>query len=559
MKLLDDALKYCRDVIDGAEITTDEVKQQCKKFLYDYEIKQYEDKFEFFLCAKKLNVINNILKIINYATGFVAGKSVYDGIVGFQALILVAIFGWRYKNDKNKFRYRDVVLFIPRKNAKTFLIALIFILLMLTEQNFSEFYSVCIDRDLAKEVRKAMAQIITASPALEKHFFVSESEIGIIKCTLTHSFYYPRTSKANKNNSIRPAAVCADEVGAFTSNDNIQAMRKGQLSVKNPLMFKTTTAYAESDSIMLEELEYDRAVLEGTVTNERIFILLYYALREEVWDDMAIYKANPLRVEENYEEIKSDREIAKIKISEQEELLTKNFNIFLDTNELDKYLDIRYWKKCKVDNINFEGKEVIVGVDLSVTTDLTAVSIMYREDNKIYCKSHGFLPEDSLAERRENIDYRNYGELGYCDIHKGMTVSYTKVEEYIRSIEETYNCKIISIVTDPMNAKEMMERLSEDFDVIMLKQTYTNLSPATKEFRKLVYDGNVFYEKNELLDWNMKNAITTKGKADDEMLQKENKNKQRIDMVAVLVFGMTQLIVEEEKYSAVDTLDKMDW
>ncbi len=499
------------------------------------------------------------MKIINYATGFVAGKSVYDGIVGFRALILVAIFGWRYKNDKNKFEYRDVVLFIPRKNAKTFLIALIFILLMLTEQNFSEFYSVCIDRDLAKEVRKAMTQIITASPALEKHFFVSESEIGIIKCTLTHSFYYPRTSKANKNNSIRPAAVCADEVGAFTSNDNIQAMRKGQLSVKNPLMFKTTTAYAESDSIMLEELEYDRAVLEGTVTNERIFILLYYALREEVWDDRAIYKANPLRVEENYEEIKSDREIAKIKISEQEELLTKNFNIFLDTNELDKYLDIRYWKKCKVDNINFEGKEVIVGVDLSVTTDLTAVSIMYREDNKIYCKSHGFLPEDSLAERRENIDYRNYAELGYCDIHKGMTVSYTKVEEYIRRIEETYNCKIISIVTDPMNAKEMMERLSEDFDVIMLKQTYTNLSPATKEFRKLVYDGNVFYEKNELLDWNMKNAITTKGKADDEMLQKENKNKQRIDMVAVLVFGMTQLIVEEEKYSAVDTLDKMDW
>lgn len=559
MKLLDDALKYCRDVIDGIEITTDEVKQQCKKFLHDYEIKQYEDKFEFFLCAKKLKIINNILKIINYATGFVAGKSVYDGIVGFQALILVAIFGWRYKNDKNKFRYRDVVLFIPRKNAKTFLIALIFILLMLTEQNFSEFYSVCIDRDLAKEVRKAMTQIITASPALEKHFFVSESEIGIIKCTLTHSFYYPRTSKANKNNSIRPAAVCADEVGAFTSNDNIQAMRKGQLSVKNPLMFKTTTAYAESDSIMLEELEYDRAVLEGTVTNERIFILLYYALREEVWDDRAIYKANPLRVEENYEEIKSDREIAKIKISEQEELLTKNFNIFLDTNELDKYLDIRYWKKCKVDNINFEGKEVIVGVDLSVTTDLTAVSIMYREDNKIYCKSHGFLPEDSLAERRENIDYRNYAELGYCDIHKGMTVSYTKVEEYIRRIEETYNCKIISIVTDPMNAKEMMERLSEDFDVIMLKQTYTNLSPATKEFRKLVYDGNVFYEKNELLDWNMKNAITTKGKADDEMLQKENKNKQRIDMVAVLVFGMTQLIVEEEKYSAVDTLDKMDW
>lgn len=559
MKLLNDAIKYCKDVINGNEITTNEVKQQCEKFIYDYEVRQYEGDFEFFLCEKKLKIINNLLKIINYATGFVAGKSVYDGIVGFQALILVAIFGWRYKDNKNKFRYRDVILFIPRKNAKTFLVSLVFILLMLTEQNYSEFYSICIDRDLAKEVRKAMAQIISASPALAKHFFVSESEIGIIRCTLTHSFYYPRTSKANKNNSIRPAAVCCDEVGAFTDNGNIQAMRKGQLSVLNPLMFKTTTAYAESDSIMLEELEYDRAVLDGTITNERIFCLLYYAKREEVWEDMAIYKANPLRVEENYEEIKSDRETAKIKTSEQEELLTKNFNIFLDTNEMDRYLDIKYWKKCEVDEVNFEGKEVIVGVDLSVTTDLTAVSIMYRQGDKIYCKSHGFLPEDSLAERRENINYRSYAKFGYCDIHKGMTISYGKVEEYIRNIEAEYKCKINYIVTDPMNAKEMMERLAADYDVIMLKQTFTNLSPATKEFRKGVYDGNVFYEKNELLDWNMKNAITVKGKADDEMLAKENKNKQRIDMVAVLIFAYTQLIIEEEKYDPMAALEKSNW
>ena len=77
-------------------------------------------------------------------------------------------------------------------------------------------------------------------------------------------------------------------------------MRKGQLSVKNPLMLKLTTAYAESDSIMLEELEYDRAVLNGTVDNKRLFALLYYSTVEEAWTDEGLYKANPLRVEENY-------------------------------------------------------------------------------------------------------------------------------------------------------------------------------------------------------------------------------------------------------------------
>lgn len=546
MMLLNKALKYCEDVLNNREITTDEVKQQCKIFMDNYNFNQYKDDFKYYFDKDKLKIINNLLKLFNYATGFVVGKQVLEGLVGFQALFLCAIFGWRYKNDSSKFMYRDVVLFIPRKNTKTFIIAVTMILLMLTEQNYSEFYSICIDRDLATEVRKAMKQIIEASPALKKYFFISESEIGIIKCKLTNSFFKPRTSKANKNNSIRPACVCCDEVGAFTTVDNIQAMRSGQLSVKNPLMLKITTAYAESDSIMLEELEYDRKVLNGIEKNDTLFALLYYCDREEAWTDEGIYKANPLRVEENYKEIKLNREIAKIKTKEQEEYLTKNLNIFLKTNELNKYLNIDYWKKCRVDNIDFKDKEVIVGLDLSVTTDLTAVSIMYKENNIIYCKSHGFLPEDSLNERRENIDYRKYAELKYCDIHKGMTVNYTKVEEYIRSIESTFGCTIKSIVTDPMNAKELVERLGNDYDVILLKQTFTNLSPATKEFRKKVYDGEVKYEKNELLDWNMSNAITIPGKADDEMLAKQDKNKQRIDMVAVLIFGMVELLGEDK-------------
>ncbi|MGC7873932.1 terminase large subunit domain-containing protein, partial [Desulfosporosinus sp. SYSU MS00001] len=311
MILLDKALKYCTDVVEGREITTIEVGLQCSIFLQDYYERQYNDEFEFYFDEKKLKKINNLSKLFNYATGFVSGKQVLEGLEGFQALFLCAIFGWRYKSNKNKFRYRDVVLFIPRKNAKSFIAALVILLLMLTEQNFSEFYSICIDRDLAKETRKAMAQLISASPYIEKHFFVSDSEIGIIKCKLTNSYYVPRTSKANKNNSIRPACFVADEVGAFTTNGNIQAMRKGQLSVLNPIEIKTTTAYAESDSIMLEELEYDKAVLNGIVNETRLFCLLYYCSREEAWTEEGLYKANPLRVEENYKEIRADREKAK--------------------------------------------------------------------------------------------------------------------------------------------------------------------------------------------------------------------------------------------------------
>ena len=40
-------------------------------------------------------------------------------------------------------------------------------------------------------------------------------------------------------------------------------MRSGQLSVRNPLMFKLTTAYAEDKSIMLDELEYLKKIYKS--------------------------------------------------------------------------------------------------------------------------------------------------------------------------------------------------------------------------------------------------------------------------------------------------------
>jgi phage terminase large subunit-like protein len=108
-----------------------------------------------------------------------------------------------------------------------------------------------LDRELAGEVKKAMMQIIQASPHIEKYFKLSNTLSGKIVCKLTNSFYQDRTAEASRNNAIRPSAFIADEIGAFKDYHNINAMKSGQLSVKNPLRFKLTTAYAEKDSIMV--------------------------------------------------------------------------------------------------------------------------------------------------------------------------------------------------------------------------------------------------------------------------------------------------------------------
>lgn len=548
MLLLEQAIKYAKDVIAGEEITTWEVKKQCEIFINDYEHRQYEEGFEFYFDEKKLRVINDLLKLINFATGFVAGKQVLENLAAFQCFFIANIFGWRYKDKPYKFRYNDNTLFISRKNAKTALIAIVFILLMLTEQRYSEFYSICLTKELSAEIKKAMEQILGASPLIKKRFKISTTKTGSIKCLLTGSYFEPRTAESGKNNSIRPSAFVSDEHANFSENSNFNAMKSGQKNVLNGLVFRTTTAYTIDNSIMEEDLAYIRSVLKGELEDERQFALIYYADEEHLWDDYGLYQANPLRVEENYDTMRKDRAIALVKDSVKEEFLTKTMNVFLSQDEFEKYLDVNYFKKGALKEIDFGSKEVVVSLDLSLTTDLTAVDIMFKEDGKYYLKAIGFLPEESLKKRREKFDYRQAERRGECIITPGAIVDYGLVENYIRNIEGEFNCKIRTIIADPYNATQMLLSLSEDYEVIELKQTYVNLSPPTKEFRNEVYNGNIFYVNSKLLEFNVSNAITRKDRNENEALDKANKNKQRIDLLAAAIFAFSECFKIDEDF-----------
>lgn len=202
--LLDKALEYAEKCTSDQEITTPEVKKQCQIFLDDYKFNQFDDNFDYYFDEKKVKVIENLLKLLKFPTGFKAGEPILSGLAGFQCLIIVALFGWRIKGKPNRFRYRDIVIFCCRKVGKTFLVSLLLILLLLTEENYTEMYSISLDRELASLVKEAMEQILSASPSVGKYFKIPKTLTAKNICTLTKSFYMPRTADSSKNNSIRP-------------------------------------------------------------------------------------------------------------------------------------------------------------------------------------------------------------------------------------------------------------------------------------------------------------------------------------------------------------------
>lgn len=540
--LLEKARQYATDCINSKEITTFEVKTQCEWFLEDLE-KQKNESYPYYFDTKEIKIIEGILKLLNYATGLndIVGKNILEGLENFQAFFIANIFGWRYKTDSKKYRYREVILFIARKNTKTFLAALIFIILMLTENDYSEFYSICLDRDLAGEVKKAIAQILNVSPNVGQYFNIPKTLSGRLECTLTHSFYQPRTAEANRNNSIKPSAFIADEFGAMKDNSNVGAMKTGQLSVKNPLMFKLTTAYAEDKSIMLDELEYLKKVYKGLEIDERLFALLYYAPEEHLWDDIGLQMANPLKVEENYQEIRENRRKALAKPSEREEYLTKNMNFFVPSNSGEAYIELDKLRQCK--NIrgvfDWKGKDVYLGLDLAMSNDNTSVSMVTLEDDVIFAKSWAFIPKDRIEEKnkKERTDYRRFIEEGSCFACGNQIISYEYVENFIMNLEKEYGVHIIQIGYDRYNCISTANKLeTAGYECVEVKQHSSVLHQPTKWLQESILQKKFSYDGDKLYEINFQNARCTEDTNLNKYVNKK-KSSGKVDMVVSTIIA----------------------
>lgn len=543
--LLEKAKEYARAVIDCEEITTKEVRIQCEWFLQDLE-SQHEKEFEFYFDEGFIEKVEGIFSLINYATGInIIGSNILDKMEGFQAFFLANIFGWKFKNDSKRFRYRDCTLFISRKNSKTFLCALIFIVLLLTEDHYSEFYSICVDRELASEVKKAMRQLIEGSPSLTKYFVFPKSLSGKVLCKVTNSIYQPRTAEATRNNSIRPSAVCVDEMGAFKDYSNVNALQSGMLSVRNPLTFKLTTAYAEDKSIMLEEIAYIKKVFSGSIKDNRMFALLYYAEEQHLWDDYGMYQANPLRIEENYNEIRDKRKKALEKPLEREEFLTKHCNYFLPTSSGESYVNIDDLRKCKIDEFDWSNRLVWVGLDLALSSDNCSYSMATEEDLKIYADSFAFVPTERIEEknRYEKINYWDFIKEGKCFACGDLTIDYSFIEEMILGIEERHNVTVMGVGFDRWNCLSSAQRLEREggLKMVEIKQFSSVLHPATKLLREKILNKEFFYTENKLLEINFMNCRIIEDNNKNIYINKK-KSSGKVDMVSSLVNAVVLLM-----------------
>lgn len=547
------AYRYARSAVNGDTNVPKYVRMQCADFIQIASGKNVD----YQISNDKLGVIEKLLKIMIVPKGLSAQKTVYETLSGFQWLFIVSVLCVVFREDHNKRRYQTAVMEICRKNGKTFLVAVIFILLFLTEPKFSHFYSVAPDGALSREVKQAIEEIIKSSPALfgkyngKEKFRILRDKIT---CNLTSNEYTPLNYSTSRLDGRLPSVFLVDETGALPNSYALEAMRSGQLTILNKLGCVISTKYPTTKNPFEDEIAYCKKILDGVVEDDTVFSLLYEPDNTTDWmtDDSILAHGNPLALDipEIWEDLLHKRMQAIEQEGRRENFLCKHCNIIYAGQGTESYISIADLQKCKVDKIQWEGREVYLGVDLSMTNDNTAVSMVsYDHDTEhILADSIAFIPAGRIDEknRAEKIDYRRYIAKGKCVPCGDRTIDYSVVEDFVFEIESKYGVRVLGLGFDRyncMSSAQKWEQGTEDHESIScceVRQHSSVLHPATKWLSECIENGTFEYEQNDLLEINFENA---KCNYDTNMNRYISKKKSdgKVDMVAALINAVYML------------------
>ncbi len=517
------------------------VRMQCKEFIKiaSGKHKKYE------INDTVVKKIDAILKLAIMPKGLKAGQTLHECSEGYQWLLYVAALAVVHKKEPSKRRYETVLLEIARKNFKTYTVGTLFILLFILEPPLSKFYSVAPDGALSREVKEAIADTLRMSPLLyeymgEKRFKILRDYVEFLP---NKSRYIPLNYSTSRMDGKLPNVYLADEVGALPSSYPIEAMRSGQLNILNKLGFIISTKYPTIDNPFEEEVAYAKKVLNGVIKDEKIFALLFEPDETEGWEnnDKIIKQANPVAWTSSviWNDLLAKRDRAIEMESARENFLTKHCNIIYAGAGTETFIDVKAVQKCKVKEIDWEGREVWVGVDLSMSNDNTSVAFVAEDNGVVLADCFAFIPEGRIDEKNkfEKIDYRRYIKGGKVIACGDLTVDYSTIERFVFDLEDAYGVKITAIGFDRYNAMSSAQKWDEKYNTIEVKQHSSVLHPATKLLFEQIMDGNFMYTENPLLEINFQNARCT---FDTNLNRYVNKKKSngKVDMVVSLINAM---------------------
>ena len=477
-------------------------------------------------------------------------KGKWDGkpflLLPWQEQIVRDIFGIVKADGKRQFRSAYVE--IPKKNGKSELAAAIALYLLYGDCEASaEVYGCANDRSQASIVFDVAKRMVEKCPALLKRSKIAAATKRIVNYR-NAGFYQVLSAETGTKHGLNISGLVFDEIHAQPNRKLYDVMTKGSGDAREqPLFFIITTAGTDKESICYELHTKALDIMNGRKADHSFYPVIYGLSDEDDWnDEKNWYKANPSlgytisidRVRDAYREALENP---------AEENVFKQLRLNIWTNSVVAWIPEHIYDRGnqKIDYASLLGRDCFAGLDLSSTSDITALVLVFpprTEEEKYTVLPFFWLPEETLELRcrRDHVLYDVWEWQGYILTTEGNVIHYGFIERFIEQLGEKYH--IIEIAYDRWNATQMVQNLEDmGFTMVPFGQGFKDMSPPSKELYKLLMEGNIIHGGNPVLKWMAQNVVMRQDPAGNIKPDKE-RSVEKIDGIVALIMGLDRCI-----------------
>ena len=539
---------YARSVVSGTTVAGRLVRLACERHLWDLET-GHERGLMFDI--ERAQHALDFFGFLKHSKGEWGGEAFK--LQPWQEFIIGSLFGWLRKDGKRRFRvaYHE----IPRKNGKTTLAAGVGLYLFCADgEPGSEVFTAATKRDQARLSHGEAARMVKASPMLR-------SKIGVFKDNLhierTNSKFEPLGADADTMDGLNIHGAIVDELHAHKTRAIWDVLETATGARRQPLIFAITTAGFDRNSVCWEWHDYSTKILDGIIEDDTVFTYIASLDEGDDWTDQSTWaKANPnLGVSVKIDDLQRKCDKAKEMPSAQNAFLRLHLDMWTEQNE--RWMPMDKWDECgKVLVIpeELQGRLCYAGLDLSTTTDISALVLCFPDDEGgCDVLPYFWVPEENIMQRsnRDRVPYDLWARQGYIKTTPGNVIDYDIIRRDINQLREQYDINKIAI--DRWNSTQLQTQLDGDgFEIVPTGQGFASLSAPTKHLEKLVFEKSLRHGANPVLRWMVSNVAIQQDAAGNIKPAKD-KSTERIDGVVAAVMAIDQMTRHGDETSVYDT------
>ena len=568
------ATGYAKDVVEGRTLACKWTRLACERHLNDLQ-RQRTEAFPYAWNPeledpraeddarpprkyRPADRVCRFAELMPHIKGDWAARRERIKLEAWQVFILASIFGWVHmETGKRRFRVADV--FVPRKNAKSTIAAVIGLYMLALDNEFgAEVYSGATSEDQAHEVFRPAKLMAAGVPEYRLSYNVDVRASNIARVD-NNSKFEPVIAKPGDGAS--PSCAIVDEFHEHKTAELYDTMQTGMGARSQPLMLVITTAGSDiSGPCYMHQVELQK-VLEGTLENERRFGIIYTIDEGDDWDsEDALIKANPnYGVSVDAEFLQGQQREALGDPRKQNTFKTKHLNVWVGAAS--PWVNLA--KLQKLDDAppieQMAGLSCWPGLDLASKVDIASRVMLFYEDRDQgeelvrhwHCYSTNYVPE-AAVRKEENAHWAAWVNSGHLVQTPGNMIDLQQI--YDDLTEDAEKNTIVEICMDAWGSREMAPKLLADgYAVIDIPMNVRHLSEPMKQIAALVEAGRFHHDGNPAFIWMCSNVEVVYDR-NDNIFPRKLRPQNKIDAAVALIVAMSRAMIGGDGEGSID-----DW